>query len=378
MRILGIETSCDETAVAVVEDGTEVMANVVSSQIKEHAAYGGVVPELAARQHLNNIGPVTAEALAAAKLSIADIDAVGVTARPGLIPALLVGVSYAQGIVAGSGIPLVGINHFLGHIYSCFIENPNLLQDAESFPIVALVVSGGHTVICRIDSSGASQILGQTLDDAAGEAFDKAAKILELGYPGGPVIDRIAANGDPKAVDFPRGLTGGSGRPVKPENRYNFSFSGLKTSLLYRVKENWPESDAELRDVLASYQGAIVDVLTRKTMAAAASCDAPTVLVCGGVACNRALRASMQDVSDDENRRLYIAAPRYCTDNAAMIAGLAYHYIRFGTPTGNEVNVSARLGMDLGILPFTPEAPHRDTSALKKTLPLGQDGQECP
>lgn len=361
MRILGIETSCDETAVAIVEDGVNVLVNIVSSQVEKHAAYGGVVPELAARQHLKNINTVATTALRESKLDITEIDAVGVTSSPGLVPALLVGVSYAQGVAAGSGIPLVGINHFLGHIYSCFIENRELLEDPDRYPIIALVVSGGHTVICRIESDGAAKILGQTIDDAAGEAFDKAAKILELGYPGGPIIDQLAAEGNPAAFEFPRGLTGGSGKPVKPEDRFNFSFSGLKTSLLYKVKENWPEGQA-LNDMLASYQTAIVDVLTSKTMAAATMCDAQTILLCGGVACNSALRRSMQDAAEDDERTLCIASPKYCTDNAAMIAGLAYHYIRYGQTPATAATVSARLPADLGILPFTPEAPHRITT----------------
>ncbi|MFO7821717.1 MAG: tRNA (adenosine(37)-N6)-threonylcarbamoyltransferase complex transferase subunit TsaD [Lentisphaeria bacterium] len=358
MRILGIETSCDETAVAIVEDGIDVKTSVVSSQVDLHADYGGVVPELAARQHLKNISTVTDKALRNAKLDITEIEAVGVTANPGLIPALLVGVSYAQGIAAGSGIPVVGVNHFLGHIYSCFIENPELLEDQQLFPLIALVVSGGHTVICRIDSNGTAQILGQTLDDAAGEAFDKAAKILELGYPGGAVIDRLAADGNPGSVEFPRGLTGGSGKPVKAENRFNFSFSGLKTSLLYKVKESWPEGK-RLNDILAGYQAAIVDVLTRKTLDAAATCNAPTILMCGGVACNKALRRNMHDKAEEQGRKVYMASPKYCTDNAAMIAGLAYYYIRYSRADHPGVVVNARLGTDLGILPFTPEAPHR-------------------
>ncbi|MBT3377716.1 MAG: tRNA (adenosine(37)-N6)-threonylcarbamoyltransferase complex transferase subunit TsaD [Lentisphaerae bacterium] len=355
MIVLGIETSCDETAAAVVADGEDVRASVISSQVALHAGYGGVVPELAAREHLKNIVPVVTATLEQADLTPAQLDAIAVTACPGLVPALCVGVSYAKGLAAASKKPLVGINHFLAHIYGAFLEEPSLLESPETYPVLALVVSGGHTAIVLIRQTGRADIIGSTLDDAAGEAFDKAAKILSLGYPGGPVIDRIARDGNPESVDFPRSLTGRTGKPAKPENRFNFSFSGVKTSLLYRVKD-CELNDSELADVIASYQAAIVDVLVTKTIDAAGEFAAPTVVLCGGVACNSRLRAKMGETVAASGRRLVVAAPKYCTDNAAMVAGLAHHYVRRGDQSGFDLAVRARLAPDLGILPFAPGA----------------------
>ena len=256
MIVLGIESSCDETAAAVVRNGHDVLSNVISSQMALHAGYGGVIPELAAREHLRNISPVVQEALAAAQLTIADISAIAVTSRPGLIPALLVGNAYAKRSAA-QNIPLIGINRFL-YICSSFLGQPEILADRSSYPILALVVSGGHTAIVLIEADGNARILGSTLDDAAGEALDKAAKILGLGYPGGPVIDRIAKTGNPQAYAFPRGLTGAGGKAVKPEHRYDFSFSGVKTALLYAVKDKTLD-EAGLADAVASYQEAVME-----------------------------------------------------------------------------------------------------------------------
>ncbi|MFW6414386.1 MAG: tRNA (adenosine(37)-N6)-threonylcarbamoyltransferase complex transferase subunit TsaD [Verrucomicrobiota bacterium] len=353
MNILGIETSCDETAAAVVQDGVETRANLVSSQVAEHADYGGVVPELAAREHLVNIDYVIQTALKQSGMSIVDIDGVAVTTHPGLVPALLVGTSYARGIAAAGALPIVGINHFLAHIYSCFIHHPFLLEDAALYPLVALVVSGGHTVIILIEKEGDAIILGTTLDDAAGEAFDKAARILSLGYPGGPVIEKLAENGDEDYVRFPRGLTGEGGKPVSDENRFNFSFSGLKTSLLYKVKDRQPDTD-EISNLTASYQRAIVEVLCRKTFSAAAQYDAPTVLVCGGVACNGRLQREFEETAEKKRQRLIIPPPSLCTDNAVMVAGLGYHYIRYAESPDTAVTVGARLGRRFDSLPFTP------------------------
>jgi N6-L-threonylcarbamoyladenine synthase len=353
MDILGIETSCDETAAAVVRNGTEVLSSVVSSQIAKHACYGGVIPELAAREHLTNIRTVVETALSESGLSACDVHGVAVTSQPGLVPALVVGVSYAKAAAAAAGLPVVGINHFLGHIYSAFIERPDVLEDSALFPVLALVVSGGHTALILIDAQGDTQMLGQTLDDAAGEAFDKAAKILDLGYPGGPVIDRLAREGNPQAFQFPRGLTGGAGKPLVPEDRFNFSFSGVKTALLYKTSGRQPDG-GEIRDLVASYQEAIVDVLVRKTVEATRHYRAPTLVLCGGVACNSRLREAIAAAAEDVATDLIIAPPKYCTDNAVMIAGLAWHYLRFGLDSGPELGVNARIGTRLGPVPFAP------------------------
>jgi N6-L-threonylcarbamoyladenine synthase len=353
MIILGIETSCDETAASLVEDGQRVLSNVVASQVHLHAGYGGVVPELAAREHLRGITPVVTAAMSEAGCTFSEVAAVSVTSGPGLVPALLVGGSYGKGLAASLGCPFLGINHFLAHIYGAFFGRADVLESSSSFPLLALVVSGGHTSLVVIRKGGTADIVGTTLDDAAGEAFDKAAKILELGYPGGPIIDRLAKTGDSAAYDFPRGLTGGGGRPLKEENRFNFSFSGVKTALLYAVKDR-ELSDRELADAVASYQQAVVDVLVTKTRWAAEAFGAATVCVCGGVACNSQLRAEMQKAAGDLGWNLLLAEPRYCTDNAAMVAGLAYHYLRRGIESELDLGVSARLGRSLGTVPFTP------------------------
>ena len=334
MKILGIESSCDETAVAIVEDGHNVLKNMVSSQIAKHAEYGGVIPELAAREHLKSIKQITEQALKEAELTLDDIDAIAVTQLPGLIPALLVGINYAKGLAAASNKRLIPVNHITAHIFGAFIENKEMLKDPETYPILALVVSGGHTNLVLIDETGKVTAVGHTLDDAAGEAFDKAAKILDLPYPGGPVIDRIAKTGNPEAIKFPRPLCPSPGNAVKPQNKFHFSFSGLKTALLYQVKDPSKEkvfeqkvdiSDEEMADLLASFQDAIVDTLVIKTRIAAEAYNAKTIVLCGGVACNSRLRTKMTDMVELENYKLAIAPPKYCTDNAAMIAGMAYY-----------------------------------------------------
>ncbi|MFZ2654162.1 MAG: tRNA (adenosine(37)-N6)-threonylcarbamoyltransferase complex transferase subunit TsaD [Victivallales bacterium] len=329
--ILGIESSCDETAASVVAGGCEVRSNVVSSQIAKHSLYGGVVPEIAAREHLNSIELVTETALKSANATMRDVRAVSVTNGPGLIPALLVGLNYAKGLSAGHNIPLIGINHFIAHIYGSFLENGmERLKNPETYPIISLVVSGGHTALVMITADGTAKIVGTTLDDAAGEAFDKAAKLLNLGYPGGPVIEKTAKNGNPAKFAFPRSLTGAAGRALSEKDRFNFSFSGVKTSLYYHCKNAGGSEKIQgefLYDTVASYQEALVDVLTRKTLEAADHFCAPTVVMCGGVACNGALRERMKKVLPAK-RQLVVSHPKYCTDNAAMIAGLAWHYYK--------------------------------------------------
>ena len=355
MLVLGIESSCDETAAAVVRDGHEVLSNVISSQIKLHAAYGGVIPELAAREHLKNIQPVIFAALRESGCSVSDLAGVAITSHPGLIPALLVGNAYAKGLVAASGIPLVGVNHFQGHFYAGFLEHPELLDNPENYPILGVVVSGGHTALVLLTIDGQAKILGTTLDDAAGEALDKAAKILDLGYPGGPIIDRLAKEGDSHRYDFPRGLVGGGGKPVPPEHKFDFSFSGVKTALLYQVRDR-TLSDQELRDVIASYQAAVMDVLVTKAIAAAQASHAKLICLCGGVACNSYLRKRLDDACQRTGRQLLLTPPKYCTDNAAMIGGLGYHYLRHGLTNGLDLAVSARLPAQLGIFPFARNA----------------------
>ncbi len=350
MKILGIETSCDESAVSVVENGHKVLSNVVSSQIDKHALYGGVVPELAAREHLDNISTVIDRALRLAEVDVKAIDAIAVTKTPGLLPALLIGVSFAKGLASSLNIPLIGINHITAHMFGALIDREAIIKREASYPILALIVSGGHTLLVTIARDGTCAIIGRTLDDAAGEAFDKGAKILQLSYPGGPLIDKLSRFGNHSRFNFPRGLCGRSGNPVKPENRLNFSFSGVKTSLLYQLKE-WDfdrpalnqavsrlivdhatpeqldETLATYLDIIASYQEAVVDALVIKTMLAIGDYNAKTLIMCGGVACNHRLREKLQLEASKINVPLMIAQPEYCTDNAAMIAGLAYYQI---------------------------------------------------
>ncbi len=330
--MLGIESSCDETAAAVVENGRTVRSNAVSSQMAKHAVYGGVVPELAAREHLTAIEKVCAEALDTAGVSMKEIDAVAVTHAPGLVPALLVGVNFAKGLALANGKPLIGINHFLAHIYGAFVDSDEeIFENPGLYPMAALVVSGGHTSIVIIDSDGKARVAGATIDDAAGEALDKGAKLLNLGYPGGPVIERLAKGGDPQKYHFPRSLTGTAGKATPPEHRFNFSFSGLKTALLYHAAGMSPDGEAArlegqvLTDTLASYQEAVVDVLCAKAFDAARHFHAKTVLLAGGVACNSALRERFAATAPRGCRPI-LAPKKYCTDNAAMVGGLAYHY----------------------------------------------------
>lgn len=356
MIVLGIESSCDETAASLVRDGHEVLSSVISSQIGKHAAFGGVVPELAAREHLKNISPVVHQAFQDAGVKPDGIDAVGVTCRPGLVPALLVGNAYAKGLAAAQHLPIMGINHFLAHIYGAFIEQQEALRDPACFPILALVVSGGHTAIVDIPADGRARILGSTLDDAAGEALDKAAKVLGLGYPGGPVIDRLAKSGNPAAFNFPRSLTGAAGKAVKPEHRFDFSFSGVKTSLLYAVKDKPDIITERLPDLAASFQEAVIDVLIMKAMDAAKHTGAHLICLCGGVACNSRLRLKLTDACTRTHRKLLPAPPKYCTDNAAMVGGLAWHYFKDGHHTDENFGINARLDPNLGILPFAPLA----------------------
>ena len=326
--ILSLESSCDESAAAVVRDGCTVLASEVASQIARHAPHGGVVPELAAREHLKAMTPVTEQALRTAGVTLRESDAVAVTQGPGLIPALLVGINFAKGVAQANALPLIGVNHFLAHIYGAFLDGDLAVLGApETYPLLALVVSGGHTSLLLVGRDGAARQLGCTLDDAAGEALDKGAKLLGLGYPGGPVMQRTAEGGDAERFEFPRPLTGGAGRALAPENLYNFSFSGIKTALLYHVRKAEAAGACDetwLRDTAAGFQRAVVDVLVRKTLVAVKKHAVRTVVVAGGVACNAELRRMMAEKLSDRVK-LRLAPPKYCTDNAAMVGGIAYH-----------------------------------------------------
>ena len=324
--ILGLESSCDETAAALVADGREVLSSVVASQDKLHERYGGVVPEIAARAHIENILPVLHEALARVGVGRDRIDAVAVAHCPGLTAALLIAVTCAKTLAWVWQKPLIAIDHLHSHLQSVMLEEQG--KEPNLFPAVALVVSGGHTSLYYGKNPLELQLIGYTLDDAAGEAFDKTAHILKLPYPGGPALERLAQKGDPRAVDFPRTYLG--------KGSLNFSFSGVKTAVLYYCrgqnmlgKDRVPEmTEQEKADIAASFQAAIIDVLVDKTLLAAERFNAPTVFLGGGVAANLSLRNQLIRRCQEQDRRLIAAARRYCTDNAAMVAGLAYYKLK--------------------------------------------------
>lgn len=326
MIILAIETSCDETAAAVVEDGRVVRSSVVSSQVDLHARFGGVVPEVAGRAHVDLLTPVVGEALGRAGVSGTDVDAVGATIGPGLIGSLLVGVSAAKAYSMAWGVPFVGVNHMEGHLHAAFLEDPSL-----AMPAVVLLVSGGHTMLVHMVEGGRYRLLGQTIDDAAGEAFDKVARFLGLGYPGGPVIDRLAESGDAGAVRFPRGLWG---------EGFDFSFSGLKTSVVRYVRAHPGVGTA---DVAASFQEAVVDVLVEKTRRAAAAVGARSICIGGGVAANSALRARILAAAEEDGRAAFIPSRAMCTDNAAMVGATAWYRLGLDGPTGLDAPADPNL-----------------------------------
>lgn len=334
IKILAIESSCDETAAAVIENGRKVLSNVIYSQIDLHTLYGGVVPEIASRKHIEKVNPVIEQALSEAGLGLKDCDAVAVTYGPGLVGPLLVGVSAAKAVAYASGLPLIGVHHIEGHVSANFLEHPDLEP-----PFLCLIVSGGHTHLVIMKDYGEYEILGRTHDDAAGEAYDKVARAIGLGYPGGPKIDKVAKEGDPKAIAFPRAKV--------DDCPYDFSFSGLKSAVLnYLNQAEMKGEEINRANVAASFQAAVVDVLVEKTMHAAKEYGFKKVALAGGVASNSALRAGMKAACEKRGLEMIYPSPVYCTDNAAMIGAAAYYEYIKGNFSGLDLNAipNLRLG----------------------------------
>jgi len=339
MLILGIESSCDETAAAVVEDGSRILSSVISSQIELHKPFGGVVPELAAREHLEKIDPIVDEALAKANVNLKEIDAVAVTQGPGLIGSLLVGVCYAKALAFGLEIPFIGVNHIEGHVFSVVFENP-----AIEFPAFALIVSGGHTNLFHIPEAGKYKVIARTRDDAAGEAFDKIAKMLGLEYPGGPIIEKLAKEGDANKIKFPIAKIS-DGRP-------DFSFSGLKTAVSRYVRENEIEKvgedkvvSQEIKDIAASFQATVVKSLMKNVEKLADQYHPKTFIVAGGVACNSALREAAELIGNRLGIPTYFPSKHLSTDNAAMIAAAGYFHLKRGERS--DLRMTADVSMRL-------------------------------
>ena len=332
--ILAIESSCDETAAAVVKNGRTVLSNIISSQIALHTLYGGVVPELASRKHIEKINPVIEEALSAAGVGLSDIDAIGVTYGPGLVGALLVGVAEAKAIAYAAKKPLVGVHHIEGHVSANYIENPDLEP-----PFLCLVVSGGHTHLVLVKDYGVYEVIGRTHDDAAGEAYDKVARAIGLGYPGGPKVDALAKEGNPHAIFFPRAHI--EGMP------FDFSFSGLKSAVLNYINGCRMKGETYSQaDVAASFQKAVTDVLVEKAMHAVEEYHVEQFAIAGGVASNSALRLAMKEACEARGVKFYYPSPVYCTDNAAMIGVAAYYEYRNGTRHGWDLNAIPNLKLE--------------------------------
>ena len=337
MLVLGIESSCDETAAAVVADGTRLVSSVISSQIPIHKSFGGVVPEIASREHLNRIVPVVEEAFARAEIKAHNIDGIAVTTGPGLVGSLLVGVSYAKALGYALGKPFVGVNHIEGHVYSVVFENPPI-----KFPALALIVSGGHTNLFYIPIEGRYKIISRTRDDAAGEAFDKVAKMIGLGYPGGAVIERLASEGDARAIKF--------NVAQMSDGRLDFSFSGLKTAVAKFMREHDlpPLTEGEtpsqiVKDLAASFQATVIRSLINTTRKQAREYQPKTLIVAGGVACNKSLRAAAQALADEREIALYLPSPHLSTDNAAMIAAAGTAKLASGLHDGLNLNADVTL-----------------------------------
>ena len=337
MLVLGIESSCDETAAAVVRDGNEILSSVISSQIDMHKPFGGVVPELASREHLEKIEPIVSGALEQAGVGFNDIDAIAVTRGPGLIGSLLVGVCYAKALAFGLDIPIVGVNHIEGHVFSVIFENPEI-----EYPALALIVSGGHTNLFFVPEPGQYKVVSRTRDDAAGEAFDKVAKMMGLEYPGGPVIDRIAREGDANAVKFTR--------PKISDGRPDFSFSGLKTAVARHLREegiaaveDGGEPGQQIKDLAASFQKAVVGQLVDTTQRQARELGARTLVVAGGVASNSLLRDTAHAAADKLGIPVYFPSRHLSTDNAAMIAAAGYFHLRNGERSGLDMTADVTM-----------------------------------
>lgn len=329
--ILAIESSCDETAASVVKNGRTVLSNVISSQIELHKLYGGVVPEIASRKHIEKINQVIEEALSEVGMTLNDMDAIGVTYGPGLVGALLVGVAEAKAIAYAKKLPLVGVHHIEGHVSANYIENPDLEP-----PFLCLIVSGGHTHLVIVKDYGEFEILGRTRDDAAGEAFDKVARAIGLGYPGGPKIDRLSKEGNPDAIEFPRAKIG--------DCPYDFSFSGVKSAVLnYLNNAKMKGEEVNSADLAASFQKAVVDVLVDHTMLAAKDYGMDKIAIAGGVASNGTLREAMRKACEEQKYCFYHPSPIFCTDNAAMIGVAAYYEYKKGTRHGWDLNAVPNL-----------------------------------
>jgi N6-L-threonylcarbamoyladenine synthase len=332
--ILGIETSCDETAAAIVEDGKNIISNVVASQISIHQKYGGVVPEIASRKHMEYIIPVIDKALEESGKRITDLSAIAVTYGPGLIGSLLVGLSVAKAIAYAQNIPLIGVNHLEAHIYANFLEHNEIKP-----PFVCLIVSGGHTSLVHIRHFGEYELLGQTKDDAAGEVFDKIAKVLDLGYPGGPITEKLAKEGEPSSIKFPR--------PLLNDKSYDFSFSGLKTAVIYYIKELKKENkDIPARDILASFQQAVTDVLVGKTIKAAIKFKTKQIILAGGVAANSSLRREVKEKANLLNIKVFYPSISLCTDNAAMVASVGYYKFKENKKSSLNLDAVSRLPLE--------------------------------
>ncbi|NLV89128.1 MAG: tRNA (adenosine(37)-N6)-threonylcarbamoyltransferase complex transferase subunit TsaD [Tissierellia bacterium] len=333
MLTLAIETSCDETSAAVIKDGREVLSNIISSQIEIHRKFGGVVPEVASRKHIENINQIVQEALDSAKVTFKDIDLIGVTQGPGLVGALLIGISTAKALAYGLNLPLVGVNHIEGHVCANYIEH----KDLEP-PFTCLIVSGGHTYLIQVNGYTDYELIGRTRDDAAGEAFDKVARALGLPYPGGPVIDKLAQSGNKAAVDFPRAM-------LEP-NSYDFSFSGLKTAVLnYLNQVRQKGEEIIVEDVAASFQQAVLDVLVDKSFRLAKERGMDKIVLAGGVAANQGLRTMMEKRGKKEGIKIFYPSRILCTDNAAMIGSAAYFNYKAGKTSDLYLNVEPNLDL---------------------------------